>query len=562
MSDHDLSFLDLESAAIKEMYPEADDTRLLKRLQANWLKYHQYWDPKTKQDLLDLINRGDVRTNDTNRFNASGHKLWKKHVKLTWAVWIVMRTHYGIQKLKRLQFRLIEEFPRIVPSSWVCPDQQNQGYCMAGGDSDDGPLCVENQETVQEADHVQTQTHTDSGSTKRAYSVTPTGSRAKRRQFNLAINKPLDQSLPIGPNPGTPSQPPSLAERMIEATRNSPGVTKDELSFFTHKLRESRSQNNGTHIGTPVPMSNSPLSEPIPTNHRGRQQRKEQGVSGAPQDVSTTSLELIQAAGRAAKAQEAVAKAQEAVAKVQEAAANIERSVGKLEVSVPEQMADMKRSLENLKSITDAHCEELMDSQRKFEKSQDIVKQQIAQIASQNERIDKMEDYIASQKERMDKIEDCIASQKERMDKMEDDTASHKERMDKMEDDTASHKERMDSTEDTILRVWGKEFLSQGSASQYSQGAATPMSAPPSNQTMRDAKRQHSITNEGRTPVDAGPGIPQPNILPEKAHISQHHLLPTENSLQQGVTDVAEQSRPPDPDFYKFIDFDRGQEMS
>lgn len=67
---------------------------------------------------------------------------------------------------------------------------------------------------------------------------------------------------------------------------------------------------------------------------------------------------------------------------------------------------------------------------------------------------------------------------------------------------------------------------------------------------------------EGRTPVNAGPGIPQPNVLPEQAHISQHQLLPTENSLPQGVTDVAEQSHPPDPDYDKFINFDRGQDMA
>lgn len=76
--------------------------------------------------------------------------------------------------------------------------------------------------------------------------------------------------------------------------------------------------------------------------------------------MSTPSLELIQPAGRAAK--------------VQEAAANIERSVDKLTVSIPDEMADMKRSLENLESITDAHCEEFMDSQRKIDMLADVVK--------------------------------------------------------------------------------------------------------------------------------------------------------------------------------------------
>ncbi|KAF4497243.1 hypothetical protein FAGAP_6594 [Fusarium agapanthi] len=83
MSDHALAFSDLESAAFKEMYPDEDDTRLLKRFQANWSKYHKSWDTNTKKDLLGFINNGDVKTNDTNRY-PSGHKSWMK-VELTWA---------------------------------------------------------------------------------------------------------------------------------------------------------------------------------------------------------------------------------------------------------------------------------------------------------------------------------------------------------------------------------------------------------------------------------------------------------------------------------------------
>lgn len=98
----------------------------------------------------------------------------------------------------------------------------------------------------------------------------------------VAINKPLDQSLPISPNPGTPSQRPPLAEMMMEVTRDSLGVSEDVLSFLRHQIEGSPSQNNGTHIGTPVFMSNSPSSKPIPTIHHGLQQRREQVVSAPP----------------------------------------------------------------------------------------------------------------------------------------------------------------------------------------------------------------------------------------------------------------------------------------
>ncbi|KAG5799944.1 hypothetical protein H9Q69_001038 [Fusarium xylarioides] len=508
MSDHDLAFPDLESDAIKERYPDADDTRLLKRLQANWSKYHEYWDTDTKKQLLKLINGGDVKTNDTNRCNASGHKFWNKKNELTWAIWIAMRTHYGIDKLQKLQAKVAAQFPGIFARSWVCPKQQENGNQMAGGESDDGPLCLEQKATskrarqgslvtsdTEEADGLETQTHEDSGSRKRAHSVTPTGSSAKRRQFT-PINKPLHQSLPIGPNPGTLSQRPPLAERMIESVQSCQSLPEHMVSFLSHQIQGCPSQNNGTRIGTPVSTSSSPLSKHVPTINHGLQQRRERGVSGAPQDVLTTNLELIQPASHETKMQEAVA--------------NIERSINKLTASIPEKIVDIKRSLEDWKSITEGHCEDITNSRLTMDTLHRALEQQQVSIASQKERI-----YFL---------------------------------------------------EDVIVRVWGKELLSHGSASQNSrpEGVGTPMYAPPLNQTMSDAERQHSIINSmgGHAPVNIGPGVQQPIALPEQAHTSQQQLIPTENSLQQGVTDVAGQSRPRNWNCDELIDYNRRQGMS
>lgn len=265
----------------------------------------------------------------------------------------------------------------------------------------------------------------------------------------------------------------------MEVAKRYPNTPNDMISMISHQIQGSPSQNNGTHIGTPVPMNNSPLSNPVPTIHHGLQQRREQGVSGAPQDVLTRSLELIPPAGRAAKMQEAVA--------------NIERCVNKLTASVLEEMADIKRPLEDLKSITEVHCEDTMEAKGTINGLLSIVKQQQAQLVSQEKKTDKLEDII--------------------------------------------------------VKIWEKELLRQGSASQYSQRVATPMyttTAPPLDQTLSNVKRQHSITNSmgGRAPVNAGPGIPQLNILPGQAHTSKHQLIPTGNSLQQATTDVAKQSRP------------------
>lgn len=76
MEENENTFLDLESSLIKELYLEPDDSRLLKGFKDNWDKYSTYWDEDTQKKLLQYITAGDVRTNDTNRVDASGHKFW------------------------------------------------------------------------------------------------------------------------------------------------------------------------------------------------------------------------------------------------------------------------------------------------------------------------------------------------------------------------------------------------------------------------------------------------------------------------------------------------------
>ncbi|EWG42916.1 hypothetical protein FVEG_04602 [Fusarium verticillioides 7600] len=74
MSNQAVNFPDLESAAIEDNYHNDDDMRLLKRLQGRWRKFHQHWDLATKQELLKLIDNGDIKTNPTNRTIPSGRK--------------------------------------------------------------------------------------------------------------------------------------------------------------------------------------------------------------------------------------------------------------------------------------------------------------------------------------------------------------------------------------------------------------------------------------------------------------------------------------------------------
>ncbi|KAF5714247.1 hypothetical protein FMUND_7577 [Fusarium mundagurra] len=244
MSDHGLAFPDLESKVIKEKYPDDDDSCLLKRLQNNWSNYQQYWDMKTKEELVGLINGGGVETNGTNRTNASGHKSWKK-AELTWAIWIVMRTHYGINKLSKL--------------SWICPDQQLEGILMANAESNDGPLCIKPEEhsgknhqgsqatsETGEVSNLEARTHTDWDSRKRAYSGTPRETRRVKRKH---------QSLRR-----------SMLERMEDINKGVADTFKDMPSMISHQTARFTFPTNDTHIGTPLLVSNGSLL-----------QRREQG---------------------------------------------------------------------------------------------------------------------------------------------------------------------------------------------------------------------------------------------------------------------------------------------
>ncbi|KAF5607350.1 uncharacterized protein FSUBG_5249 [Fusarium subglutinans] len=384
MSGHGLAFPDLESAAIKEQYPDPDDTRLLKRFQANWIKYNEYWDTDTKRELLGLISGGDVKTNETNRSGPSGHKFWKRKDELTWALWIAMRTHYGIEKLAKLQAKLAVQFPQIVASSWVCPDQQLKGIQMANAESDDGPLCIKPEEhsgkplqgslaTSEggEVDDLEAQTHIDSDSRKRAHSGTPGGpKRAKRTAVPLAkMHPPTHHSLAIGPPQRTPQRR-SILDRMEDVRKEIADIPKDMSSMISRQIAGFPS--NDTHIGTPLPMNNDSLL-----------QRRDQGGRGGPQDVSAESIELTRTADRRAKIREVMDK--------------IVECVNELTASImPEEMDDLKRSVDDLRSTTETNREEIQEAKETTSELQRRVEEQQHQIDSQGLVIGQMEDAMLS----------------------------------------------------------------------------------------------------------------------------------------------------------------------
>ncbi|KAF5665807.1 hypothetical protein FCIRC_10389 [Fusarium circinatum] len=382
MSGHGLAFPDLESAAIKEQYPDPDDTRLLKRFQANWIKYNKFWDANTKKELLGLIKAGDVKTNETNRYGPSGHKFWKRKDELTWALWIVMRTHYGIEKLAKLQAKLAVQFPKIAASSWVCPDQQLEGIQMANAESDDGPLCIKPEEhsgkplqgslaTSEggEAGNLEAQTHTDLDSRKRAHSGTPGGSqRAKRTAAPLAKMHPsTHHSLAIGPPQRTPQRR-SLLDRIEDIRKRIADIPKDMSPMISHQIAGFPS--NDTHIGTPLPMNNDSLL-----------QRRDQRGRGDTQDVSAGSIELTRTADRRAKIREVMDK--------------IGECVNELTASImPEEMDDLKRSVDDLKSTTETNREEIQEAKEITSELRRRVEEQQHQIDSQGQVIRQMEDAI------------------------------------------------------------------------------------------------------------------------------------------------------------------------
>ncbi|KAG5750229.1 hypothetical protein H9Q70_007099 [Fusarium xylarioides] len=452
MSDHDLAFPDLESDAIKERYPDADDTRLLKRLQANWSKYHKYWDTDTKKELLKLINGGDVKTNDTNRCNASGHKFWNKKNELTWAIWIAMRTHYGIDKLQKLQAKVAAQFPGIFARSWVCPKQQENGNQMAGGEFDDGPLCIKPEEhsgkTRQgsvvtsefgEADDLEAQTHTDSDTRKRAHPGSPGGpQRTKRRTpVTSKMHSPTHQSLAIGPPPRTPQRR-SILDRMEGISKGIADTPTAMPSMIGSQIPGFPFPTNDTHIGIPLPMSKGSLL-----------QRREQGGRVGPKNVSARCIELIRPADREVKIREVVDK--------------IEECVQKLPVSMPEEMNYLKRSVYDLRSTTKTHCEEIQEAKETISELQRRVEEQQNQIDFQEQVVGQMEDAVFSIWQELHQPKESAPQH------------------------------------------------SQGAATPRYTATALP-----SNHTLPNVAEQYSVTNSmgGRAVVKAGPGTAQPNTLP------------------------------------------------
>jgi hypothetical protein len=91
----------------------------LVRLKELWEEHSHLWSQETKESLVQHILAGDTRITKTNEPQPSGHKLWT--AKITFAVWIIFRAQYSMEKLSKMNARLVEEFPGIDPSSWKSP---------------------------------------------------------------------------------------------------------------------------------------------------------------------------------------------------------------------------------------------------------------------------------------------------------------------------------------------------------------------------------------------------------------------------------------------------------
>ncbi|KAF4961638.1 hypothetical protein FGADI_1 [Fusarium gaditjirri] len=449
MSDDGLAFPDLESATIKELYPHPDDTRLLQRLQANWSKYNAYWDTDTKKELLKLINRGDVKTNGTIRENPSGHKLWKKQGDVSWAQWIAMRTHYGANKLTKFQSKLAKKYRHIDTDSWICPSQQQNHIWMVGTHSDDGPLCTKGEENpekarqdslamneIEEADNLQAQTQTDSDSRKRAHSGAPGGPQQTKRRTEVHCVPSHSPLVVHWPRPQTSTTATLLEGQNGRYRQGNRGSDDKPSNSYT-----------SIYSGTfhPPPMSNGSLPQGI--EHGGRVDL---------QDAREKAAELTRRADRDAKMWKGVDR--------------IERCVNKLTASMPQEMKDLKRSVDELKSTAETHCEEMEEKEKEIRELQ-------RKSQEQERKFHEQQDQLNSQKQMIEEFREII------------------------------------------LTVWKKLHQHQEHAPQHSQGAATPgymTTAPTSNQTSINFQGQYFVTNYigGQAPMNAGPGEPRHHALP------------------------------------------------
>ncbi|RGP58272.1 hypothetical protein FLONG3_11443 [Fusarium longipes] len=96
-----------------------ENRQILRNLKNMYDKHSKGWDVATRHSVIDFVLNGETEV--TERIARSPHRHRFLQRNMTFAIWIVLRATYGLDKLTRLQHRFFKEFPGANPASFVSP---------------------------------------------------------------------------------------------------------------------------------------------------------------------------------------------------------------------------------------------------------------------------------------------------------------------------------------------------------------------------------------------------------------------------------------------------------
>jgi hypothetical protein len=77
------------------------------------------WDRGTRYAIIDFVLNGDTEVTERIACQPSHHRFMNRN--MTFAIWIVLRATYGLDRLARVKHRFTEKFPGVDPASFVSP---------------------------------------------------------------------------------------------------------------------------------------------------------------------------------------------------------------------------------------------------------------------------------------------------------------------------------------------------------------------------------------------------------------------------------------------------------
>lgn len=96
-----------------------ENQQALRNLKKIYDDHSKDWDEGTRYTIIDYVLNGETEVTERIARTPGRHRLLQRN--MTFAIWIVLRAIYGLERLGRVQYRFTEAFPGIDPASLVSP---------------------------------------------------------------------------------------------------------------------------------------------------------------------------------------------------------------------------------------------------------------------------------------------------------------------------------------------------------------------------------------------------------------------------------------------------------